>query len=330
MSQTGMKQRCWEHDYCAPSFYMLTIVTEPRRSCLSSLAPGAGTALCTEPNDSLKISPIGAIVQDAWRRTSTIYPGVEACECVVMPDHFHGLLWVKEKQERHMGHIVKAFKLVSTRECRSKGLLLARDQAGLVKGAAPAACSQSLWQEGFQDSILLRRGQLKAMSNYIADNPRRLAAKRANPELFTVVATQHVGEGRSCPAIGNRFLLDHPLKRQVQISRSISPEALAEKKAELLYAAEHGTVLVSPCISPGEKEIARAALDAGLPLIVLMANGFAPLYKPPGRYFDACAAAHLLMLAPFPYQREKQTITREQCLALNEWAEAAAHSDIRM
>jgi hypothetical protein len=124
--------------------------------------------------------------------------------------------------------------------------------------------------------------------------------------------------------------LDHPLKRQVQISRSISPEALAEKKAELLYAAEHGTVLVSPCISPGEKEIARAALDAGLPLIVLMANGFAPLYKPPGRYFDACAAAHLLMLAPFPYQREKQTITREQCLALNEWAEAAAHSDIRM
>jgi REP element-mobilizing transposase RayT len=193
MSQTGMKQRCWEHDYCAPSFYMLTIVTEPRRSCLSSLAPGAGAALCTEPNDSLKISPIGAIVQDAWRRTSTIYPGVEACECVVMPDHFHGLLWVKEKQERHMGHIVKAFKLVSTRECRSKGLLLARDQAGLVKGAAPAACSQSLWQEGFQDSILLRRGQLKAMSNYIADNPRRLAAKRANPELFTVVATQHVG-----------------------------------------------------------------------------------------------------------------------------------------
>ncbi|MFZ4397200.1 MAG: hypothetical protein ACOYOU_16415 [Kiritimatiellia bacterium] len=46
--------------------------------------------------------------------------------------------------------------------------------------------------------------------------------------------------------------------------------------------AEHGAVLVSPCISPGEKEIARAALEAGRPLIVLLENGFAPLYKPRG------------------------------------------------
>lgn len=83
-----------------------------------------------------------------------------------------------------------------------------------------------------------------------------------------------------------------------------------------------GAVLVSPCISPGEKEIARAGLDAGWPLIVLLENGFAPMYKPPGRYFDACANGRLLMLAPFPHHREKRTITREQCLTLNEWAKA--------
>ena len=168
----------------------------------------------------------------------------------------------------------------------------------------------------------MRKGQLKAMAAYIADNPRRLAAKRANPELFTVVSTQPVAGGRSCPAIGNRFLLERPMKRQVQVSRRIAPKALAEKKAEWLYAAEHGTVLVSPCISPGEKEIARAALEAGLPLIVLVENGFSPLYKPPGRYFDACAAGALLMLGPFPYHRERRTITREQCLTLNAWAKA--------
>lgn len=331
MSQTGMMQRCWEHDYCAPSFYMITVVTEPRRACLSELN-------ATE----LTHSPMGEIVQDVWQRTSSVYKGaVEACECVVMPDHFHGILWVKERLPRHMGHVVKAFKRVSTKECRSKGLLLPPNPSkglllppnqckgllqppnpGSVAAAAPAAASHSnLWQEGFQDSILLRRGQLKAMANYIADNPRRLAAKRANPELFTVVREQSVTSERSCPAIGNRYLLDRPVKQQVQISRSIAPAALAEKRDELLYAAEHGSVLVSPCISPGEKEIARAALEAGLPLIVLLENGFSPLYKPPGRYFDACANGRLLMLAPFPYHREKRTITREQCLALNEWAE---------
>jgi REP element-mobilizing transposase RayT len=336
MSLTGMRQRCWEHDYCAPSFYMLTIVTEPRRRCLSEVGSHAGG-----PGELLTLSPMGEVVQEVWQRSSTVYPGVEACESVVMPDHFHGILWVKERQERHIGHIVKAFKRVCEQECRSKRLLLrpnsskgqgSPDPVTAAAPAAPGATCSTLWQEGYQDTILLRKGQLKAMSRYIADNPRRLAMKRAYPELFTVVASQQLqafGKSlsktrRSCPAIGNLFLLDRPVKQQVQVSRRISPEALADKKAELLYAAEHGAVLVSPCISPGEKEIARAAQDAGLPLIVLLENGFAPLYKPPGKYFDACAAGHLLMLAPFPYHREKRAITREQCLALNEWAELIA------
>lgn len=83
-------------------------------------------------------------------------------------------------------------------------------------------------------------------------------------------------------------------------------------------------VLVSPCISPGEKAIARAAFAAGLPLAVLQENGFAPHDKPSGRYFDACAAGRLLMLAPFPYHRQRQSITREQCQELNAWAQAIA------
>jgi len=85
---------------------------------------------------------------------------------------------------------------------------------------------------------------------------------------------------------------------------------------------ERGAVFVSPCISPGEKAIAKAALEEDRRLIVLLANGIAPHYKPPGRYFDACAAGRLLMLAPFSHQRQRQTITREQCLELNAWAQA--------
>ena len=122
MSLTGMRQRCWVHDYCAPSFYMLTIVTEPRRGCLSEVGELGRHA--AGPGELLTLSAMGDVVQAVWGRTSTVFPGVEACECVAMPDHFHGILWVKERQERHVGHIVKAFKRVSEIECRSKGLLL--------------------------------------------------------------------------------------------------------------------------------------------------------------------------------------------------------------
>ena len=317
MSRAGMQQRCWEHDHCAPSFYMVTILTAPRRNCLSELKMGPDGA------PELALSPIGEVVRQVWQRSNAVYPHVKACESVIMPDHFHGILWVRERLKHPVGHIVKAFKLVSRRECGSKGLLPQPDP-GSVSAAAPAAGPPTLWQEGFQDTILLRRGQLQAMSHYIADNPRRLAAKRANPELFTVASRQPVCPGLTCPVIGNRFLLSHPIKRQFQVSRRISPEELAAQREELLYAAEHGSVLVSPCISPGEKEIARAALEAGCPLIVLVENGFPPHYKPPGRYFDACAACRLLMIAPFPHHRQKRAITREQCLSLNQHAQAIA------
>jgi len=236
MSRTGMLQRCWEHDYCAPSFYMITVVTDPRRDCLSTLQ--------VKPNSApqLALSAAGEVVREVWQRTNTAYTKVSACECVIMPDHFHGILRVKERLARPMGHIVKAFKRVIEGECRSRQLLLPRTESrgllpapnpaaapGSVPAAAPgsvpaAAPAAGLWQLRFQDSILLRRGQLKAMAAYIADNPRRLATKRAHPALFTVVANLEIAPGRTCAAVGNRFLLQHPMRQQVQISAAGTEE----------------------------------------------------------------------------------------------------------
>jgi len=261
------------------------------------------------------------MVRQSWFRSAGIYPGVEPGICAVMPDHFHGLLRVKERIAKPMGHVVRGFKAATTflwrRDFGGANDAPPRNRAGPV-AAQPLRrdSSPTLWQRGFQDTILLRRGQLERMRNYILDNPRRLAIRRAHPELFTQVAQLTHG----CAGIGNRFLLERPVRRHVQVSRSISPEALAEKQDELLYAAAHGAALVSPCISPGEKQIARAALAADLPLIVLLENGFTPFYKPAGKYLEACAAGRLLMLAPWPHHNNRRAITREQCLALNRLA----------
>jgi len=306
-----MHQRCRLHDYRAPCFYLITLATEPRRSCLGRLE-----------GEKIRLSPLGEMMRQSWFRSAEIYPGVEPGICAVMPDHFHGLLRVKERLAKPMGQVVRGFKASTTflwrRDFGGARDAPQRDEAGSV-AAHPLRRSvpATLWQKGFQDTILLRRGQLERMRNYILDNPRRLAMRRAHPDLFTQVAQLTHG----CAGIGNRFLLERPVRRHVQVSRSISPEALADKQAELLYAAAHGAVLVSPCISPGEKQIARAALAADLPLIVLLENGFAPFYKPAGKQFEACAAGRLLMLAPWPHHDDKRTITREQCLALNRLAQ---------
>ena len=192
------------------------------------------------------------------------------------------------------------------------------------------------------------------MINYVRDNPRRLAEKRANSELFSRAANLSIPlyGGRIIghfEALGNRHLLNLPLV-QVQCSRryfayrripkvgggmKIAKNAAGEPIVErstpeyefrldaMLSAAEHGAVVLSPCISDGEKQIAREALKRNMRLVVLKNMGFAKCEKPVGRLFEACANGRLLMLAPaaWPYSTQAKTMTRFDATALNRIAQ---------
>ena len=176
-----------------------------------------------------------------------------------------------------------------------------------------------LFARGYNDKLLLRDGQLQRWMEYLRDNPRRLLMKREQPDLFRVQRGLMIA-GQQFSSIGNRFLLERPVKLQVQCSRRLTDEQIAEKQAWWLEHAHSGAVLVSPCISKGEKQVMRAAFDEGLPIIVLQENGFTDLAKPDGRRMEACARGQLLLLAPWEHHNERLTIRRNQCLALNDMA----------
>ena len=182
-------------------------------------------------------------------------------------------------------------------------------------------------------------------THYLKTNPYRLAIKRLFPDLFKVSRDLKVdlGEGRvgHFSAIGNHFLLEVPALAQVQCSRSFfayrrdgrgrllkdEPPAVEtpefrEKWALASKLASTGAALVSPCISEGEREIARRAFEAGYKVITLANKGFSPLYKPGGKLFETCAEGNLLMLAPakWPYQPGEKKMTRADALTLNQLA----------
>ena len=58
------------------------------------------------------------------------------------------------------------------------------------------------------------------------------------------------------------------------------------------------------------------------PFILLADNGFRDYYKPSDALFDACAAGRVLILSPWPYDADKRHISRTDCVALNNMAEA--------
>lgn len=243
----------------------------------------------------------------------------------VMPDHIHVVLQVLCSMPRPVGEIVRSFKSAATAIYKREYLNAANggnnaakenDSAehetppqAVVAFARIFASISSIWQPipaGYHDRFLHERGQLRRMIDYVHDNPRRLALKRANPDLFRIHQQTSIG-GVVCTTLGNMFLADMPQRAVLQCSRSLSLQDIAQRRSECLLEASNGTVYVTAAISDGEKTIARALREAGYPLIILLENGFPKpddphytFYKPQGLYFEACAKAQLFLVEPSP------------------------------
>ena len=236
-----------------------------------------------------------------------------------MPDHFHAILFVTSCLSLPLGTILNGFKTGCRHSFRTLHPVL-YDAAVQLQHQDIHRQDHSrgiLFAPQYNDKILLREGQLDHWLQYLSDNPRRLLVKRDHPEFFRVQRSL-TWKGMTFSAIGNSFLLRKPFLVQIQCSRSLTTGQIEEKKEEVLSLCRQGAILVSPSISPGERAIMREAFDAGFPEIILKDNGFAPLTKPTGRSFDACANGQLLLLGPTYHNNEYKTICRSECLNLNE------------
>jgi REP element-mobilizing transposase RayT len=313
----SMQRRCVDNDYTARRMYMITMVAEGRKPLFGKVV---GRSEAVEPSAEvphIELSPLGEAISNIWQTISDHHPEIKVIALQMMPDHLHAILFVREKMEKPLGKQLLGVKQACNQVFRevmpAEFVAVAKQHAQQERG------NGLLFAKGFNDQILLREGQLERWLNYLKDNPRRLLMKRENPDLFRVQRGLTYA-GQSFSAIGNRFLLERPVKLQVQCSRRIGDEELKTKLNDCLLAARQGAVLVSPAISQGEKAIMRATFEEGLPLIYLQENGFTDLAKPGGTRMEACARGQLLILAPWEHHNEKMTIKRGQCLELNEMA----------
>lgn len=315
----SMLRRCVGHDYTERQIYMVTMVTEGRIPLFGKVIGRSDAPEGSSDAPRIELSELGIRVEREWWGIPAYYPQVEILALQMMPDHLHGIIFVKEKMEKDLSRIIRGFKTGCNRAYRE------------LYPAVPSVVTQSqqtrrndrthglLFALGFNDKLLLRKGQLDRWLTYLQDNPRRLLMKREHPDLFRVQRGLMVGS-QQFSAIGNRFLLDRPVRLQVQCSRRLTDNEIAEKQAWWLSQARQGAVLVSPSISKGEKQVMRAAFDEGLPLIILQENGFTDLAKPGGKRMEACLRGQLLLLAPWEHHNERLAIRRDQCLSLNDMA----------
>lgn len=319
----SMLRRNPNNDYCGRHMYMITMTTANRIPWFGRVVGSTNAPLGSEDYPHIDLTPLGQAVGHCWFNIHTYHPQIDVVLLQMMPDHLHGILFVKEELTRPLGKVIDGFKAGCNKAFRK--IILHEEQPAFNKNLTPNnyGRSQLLWAKGYNDRILYQHGQYERWKKYLYTNPYRLLMKREHPDLFKVQEGLNYG-GISFSAVGNRFLLDYPEKIALRCSRSMTTKDIEEKKQECLREAAQGTVFISPAISPGEKTIMRALVDRSFPVVFLQENGLTALAKPGGTRFELCAAGKLLILAPWEHHNERRDITRSQCLELNDMAQMLA------
>ena len=345
--KASMKRRDDHHDYTERRMYMITLEVEGRRPVFGRLVGNAFAPKGSKDEPRIELTALGRAVQSEWMGIHDYYPQIEVMAVQMMPDHMHGILFVREQLPVHLGQVISGFKagcrkaekaLIAAAEPHStektakamegapqatgKRALSSQQETALplqsARGPlqAPTQAYRPLFAKGYNDLILRSYDELPAWQNYLHDNPRRLLMKRARPEWLRPFFGLQIGQ-HSFSGIGNRALLTTAKRKAVRVSRRLTEQEIAREVERYLEEARQGAVLVSPAISPGEKRVMRAAFDAGLPTIVIMENGFTPLSKPHGEQFYACGQGTLLMLSPWEHHNDKRKLTAAQCTQMN-------------
>ena len=163
---------------------------------------------------------------------------------------------------------------------------------------------------------LSHKGQLKNIIKYTHNNPDNAIMREENPDLY-VIRRGIVIKGLTFDTMGKNRLLDFPLRQTVAISRNATEEKIQQMAEQALREAERGAVTYTVAISEGEKHVAREIREHGMPLIVIMPEGFPPegtaaarYFHPHGVYHKACGEGRLLILSPSEHNYSLDSVVK--------------------
>ena len=306
--------------------YHITLTVPSRQPLLGTLVIPQN-----DPSQArVERTPLGNAVVDELYVMCRHYPAIRIFQFCLMPDHLHAVIQVTRVMDTSIRSVIRgywqgvkklgrAYTLSVSPELNSEE----RDEGRTADGgwAFPVFTERPFIRP------LSRRGQLQAMMHYVQMNPQRLATKRLMPGFFRVQRGIEVA-GRSFDGVGNVALLHggqyavvHVRRVWVKAAEQGDSQTLRDYMNSRVLMARKGAVMVSPFISPQEKQVMRVLINEQHPFILLADNGFRDYYKPSDALFDACAAGRVLILSPWQYDAGKRHISRADCVALNNMAE---------
>ena len=185
MEKPSRKQnRLAEFDYGQEGSYFVTLCTQNRARLFEMEMP-VGNDLCVVPDNDLYVVPgnengtahrpcptKGNLIVHKWiRETENKYPDVTIDKYVVMPDHLHLIVTIKERYTGcSLPDVMRFFKTMTTNEY-IRG----------VKDGVLLPFDGKLWQKSYYEHVIRNQQDYNEIWEYIENNPAKWIIMHEKP-----------------------------------------------------------------------------------------------------------------------------------------------------
>ena len=226
----SMLRRCVGHDYTERMMYMVTMVTEGRRPLFGTVVGRSDAPADSAEAPRIELSALGQRVSDEWMGIPKYYPQVEIIALQMMPDHLHGIIFIKDKMEKDLSRIIRGFKTGCNRSYRE-----------LVLGVSSVATqSQQTVQTGFWHAL---------DTDTIAKLPKEELPKDTEARPATVYLPMVNAKTQNSKKSGTTFIIKPGLGQEYALRFRYKNTTGSAVKARMTITDSKRTVLVDREVS---------------------------------------------------------------------------------
>ncbi len=191
-----MKRRDDNHDYSERRMYMITLETEGRCPLFGTVVGDANAPNGSQDEPRTELTALGKAVQQEWLSIPNYYPQIEVVAVQMMPDHMHGILFVKERLPVHLGQVISGFKAGCRKAVRAMNAAAQpqptekeREPAAAQPSAAMAAAPQPSAAMAAAPTTAPASPQATAVPSHSASSPSASSPSASSPSVSSPSAS---------------------------------------------------------------------------------------------------------------------------------------------
>ena len=147
--------RLQDFDYSSEGAYFITICTKNRENFFGEIVCRERTSSLHKNNSNfLKPTKIGKVLEKYWQEIPRHYPNVRLDEFCVMPNHFHGILFLEKENLMRNENIRSLQTDWNGAKSGTISAIIRGFKIGVTKFARKNGMEKFQWQRSFHDRII--------------------------------------------------------------------------------------------------------------------------------------------------------------------------------